>query len=430
MRVLCSPQGLMEGQHPGQGVRDILASGLKAGVLDFSLFCPLALVNKYGWDMVRLRRWLREAEQLIALAREQGLDLPLALAPFWPWEARAELEVDFLLELTWEALRLAAKAGAEAVLVRPAFCHPTTASGPPPLKGRTSQGAEDAMRRFNREFYLKLVPLAKELGLQILLMNGLRNVGGHLVRGLCAEPREAARWLEELNLEAGEEIFGFALDMEAANLCGQDMQALIHAVGPRLQAVLVSDRGPEGAAYLPFLGGGHRKGLRADWLGLLRGLRDIAFDGFLVLNLRDTAAPLSPLLRPALLPLVKRVADYLVWQIELEKPLRTYPSVVLFGAGNMCLNYMSCYGEKYPPIFTCDNNPKRWGEKFAGLEVRSPEALRETEPDTVILICNIYYREIEAQLQEMALPNPIAYFNDEYLPTFTAERIDWSERGE
>ena len=402
MRVLCSPQGLMEGQHPGQGVRDILASGLKAGVLDFSLFCPLALVDKYGWDMVRLRRWLREAEQLIALAREQGLDLPLALAPFWPWEARAELEVDFLLELTEESMRLAAKAGAEAVLVRPV----------------------------GKEFYLKLVPLAKELGLQILLMNGLRNVGGHLVRGLCAEPREAARWLEELNLEAGEEIFGFALDMEAANLCGQDMQALIHAVGPRLQAVLVSDRGPEGAAYLPFLGGGYRKGLRADWLGLLRGLRDIAFDGFLVLNLRDTAAPLSPLLRPALLPMVKRVADYLVWQIELEKPLRTYPSVVLFGAGNMCLNYMSCYGEKYPPIFTCDNNPKRWGEKFAGLEVRSPEALRETATDTVILICNIYYREIEAQLQEMALPNPIAYFNDEYLPTFTAERIDWLERGE
>ena len=402
MRVLCSPQGLMEGRHPGQGVRDILASGLKAGVLDFSLFCPLALVDKYGWDMVRLRRWLREAEQLMALAGEQGLDLPLALAPFWPWEARAELEVDFLLELTEESMRLAAKAGAEAVLVRPV----------------------------GREFYLRLVPLAKELGLQILLMNGLRNVGGHLVRGLCAEPREAARWLEELNLEAGEEIFGFALDMEAANLCGQDMQALIHAAGPRLQAVLVSDRGPEGAAYLPFLGGGHRKGLRADWLGLLRGLRDIAFDGFLALNLRDTAAPLSPLLRPALLPMVKRVADYLVWQIELEKPLRTYPSVVLFGAGNMCLNYMSCYGEKYPPIFTCDNNPKRWGEKFAGLEVRSPEALRETEPDTVILICNIYYREIEAQLQDMALPNPIAYFNDEYLPTFTAERIDWLERGE
>ena len=299
-------------------------------------------------------------------------------------------------------MRLAAKAGAEAVLVRPV----------------------------GKEFYLRLVPLAKELGLQILLMNGLRNVGGHLVRGLCAEPREAARWLEELNLEAGEEIFGFALDMEAANLCGQDMQALIHAAGPRLQAVLVSDRGPEGAAYLPFFGGGYRKGLRADWLGLLRGLREMVFDGFLVLNLRDTAAPLSPLLRPALLPLVKRVADYLVWQIELEKPLRTYPSVVLFGAGNMCLNYMSCYGEKYPPLFACDNNPKRWGEKFAGLEVRSPEALRETATDTVILICNIYYREIEAQLQEMALPNPIAYFNDEYLPTFTAERIDWLERGE
>lgn len=35
MRVLCSPEGLMDGRHPVQGVRDILASGIDASVLDF-----------------------------------------------------------------------------------------------------------------------------------------------------------------------------------------------------------------------------------------------------------------------------------------------------------------------------------------------------------------------------------------------------------
>ena len=36
----------------------------------------------------------------------------------------------------------------------------------------------------------------------------------------------------------------------------------------------------------------------------------------------------------------------------------------------MCRNYMKCYGEKYPPKFTCDNNPKLWGTNFCGLEVK------------------------------------------------------------
>lgn len=406
MQMVCSPQGLLEPRHPRQGVLDMLAAGLGQGILDISLFCPLRLVNKFGWDMPRLRRWLSEAEEMVKIASEHELKLPLAQAPFWPAErairGKAELDETALRGLTEDAMRLAAKAGSQAIIVQPV----------------------------SKDCYLSLAPLAQELGLKILLSNGLRDVGGHLLRGLCADPSEAVAWVDELNGMTGGGVFGFALDMEAANLCGQDVQALILALGVRLQAAVVSDTGAEGAAYLPFLGVGRHRGLRTDWLGFLRGLRAIAFDGWLALNFRDTAAALPPLLKPAFLPFVKKTADYLVWQIELEKPLREYPAVVLFGAGNMCQNYMSCYGEKYPPLFTCDNNPKRWGEIFAGLEVRSPEALREITPETVILICNVYYREIEAQLREMQLVNPIAYFNDEYMPSFAPERIDWREMGE
>ncbi len=92
----------------------------------------------------------------------------------------------------------------------------------------------------------------------------------------------------------------------------------------------------------------------------------------------------------------------------------------------MCRNYMKCYGSEYPPLFTCDNNPKLWGTTFEGLEVKSPEELKHLPPDCGIFICNIYYREIEAQLRGMGLQN-IEYFNDEYMPSFYFDRLERKE---
>lgn len=77
---------------------------------------------------------------------------------------------------------------------------------------------------------------------------------------------------------------------------------------------------------------------------------------------------------------------------------------------------METYGEKYPPLFTCDNNPKLWATEICGLEVRTPEALKDLREDCGIFICNIYYQEIEAQLREMGIHKNIEYFNDEYMP--------------
>ena len=104
------------------------------------------------------------------------------------------------------------------------------------------------------------------------------------------------------------------------------------------------------------------------------------------------------------------------WQIEQEKVLKQYDKRVLFGAGNMCRNYMKCYGEEFPPLFTCDNNSKLWGTRLEGIEVKSPEELRNIPQDCAIFICNVYYKEIEEQAQKRLLemlPEDIA---EEYKP--------------
>ena len=85
---------------------------------------------------------------------------------------------------------------------------------------------------------------------------------------------------------------------------------------------------------------------------------------------------------------------------------------------------MKCYGDEYPPLYTCDNDERLWNTEFCGLTVKAPEALRQLEPDTVILICNTFYREIEQQLRKMDLQNPIEYFNDEYMSSFYFDRLE------
>lgn len=78
-------------------------------------------------------------------------------------------------------------------------------------------------------------------------------------------------------------------------------------------------------------------------------------------------------------------------------------------------------------MFTCDNDSTRWGERFAGLEIRPPEALKDLAPDCAIFICNIYYTEIEQQLRKMGVTNPIERFNDEYMPSYYHDRLEYWE---
>ena len=218
-------------------------------------------------------------------------------------------------------------------------------------------------------------------------------------------------------------VFAFCLDTGICTLCGQDMQAFAAALGRRLQAVILRDCGrQQESSLLPFTSAFQGQP-GTDWLSLIRGLRSMDFGGSLVLDFADTAAAFSPLLRPQLLPLAKSAAEYFKWQIELESLLKKYESIVLFGAGNMCRNYMKCYGSQYPPLFTCDNNPAVWGTTICGLEIKPPEALKELPDSYGIFICNIYYREIETQLRKMGIKN-IEFFNDEYMPSFHFDRLE------
>ncbi|MDE6219248.1 MAG: hypothetical protein K2G51_02250, partial [Lachnospiraceae bacterium] len=98
-------------------------------------------------------------------------------------------------------------------------------------------------------------------------------------------------------------------DTGACNICGNAIQSFVNTLGNRLKAVILRDNdGHNNALLLPFTCA-YREGTVTDWMGLIRGLRDIGFQGELIVDFTDTLAAFSPLIRPALFRLAREVGD-------------------------------------------------------------------------------------------------------------------------
>ena len=421
MNILCAPSGIIDIRHPGQGIADIAGAGFENMLLDISMCCSEYELESIGKrDETESRRKLvsehpdemyASLEPTLAGLKKARLKCPVAFAPYLCRNTKHTDLSGLLLQLSMESIRLCGMAGCRYLIVRP-------------LYAGIERGEE---WEANRAYYLRLAETAQENGVTLLLENQCRCLNGHLVRGICSEAAEAAEWIDSLNKASGDERFGFCINTGTCNLCGQDGREFALALGNRVKAVIVRDCDGHGeASLLPFTCV-YMGQPQTDWLGLIRGLRDICFDGALIMDFSDTARAFSPILRPQLVKLAKETAEYFRWQIAIESLLKKYRSVALFGAGNMCRNYMKCYGEKYPPLFTCDNNSSLWGTEFCGLEVKPPDSLKALPEDCAVFICNIYYREIEKQLRGMGIKNPVEFFNDEYMPSFYFDRL--KERG-
>lgn len=419
MKIICSSSGIVHPTLPGQGIADIVNAGFENMTLEFDMCCPSCELEHYGKEegnieVIDGRKRISEhpAEinhyygKVLSVCSDKYLQIPIARGVSLQRDTKRVDLKEVLLSIHKESIRFCRKAGSSSIVIRPIHIN---------------VGGKEEWE-INRNYFLQLVDTARENQVMILLENQCRNKSGNMVRSTCSDSYEAAEWVDALNKEAGEERFGFCMDVGVCSLCKQDMYEFAVTLGKRLKAVILRDcDGQQEAALLPFTCA-HAGQPQTDWLRLIRGLREIGFDGNLVLSFQDTAGAFSPLLRPQLMKLAKATAEYFKWQIEIENLLKKYESIVLFGAGNMCRNYMKCYGEKYPPLFTCDNNSKMWGTMFCGLEVRPPEALTKLKGNCGVFICNIYYREIEQQLRGMGIEN-IEFFNDEYMPSFYFDRL-------
>lgn len=89
--------------------------------------------------------------------------------------------------------------------------------------------------------------------------------------------------------------------------------------------------------------------------------------------------------------------------------------IAVFGAGNMFEDYMRKFGERYRPSYIIDNGREKWGRSIHGIIICGPDKLLEIPKDRLrVIICNIYYREIAKQLEEMGIKEYYLHIENKY----------------
>lgn len=428
MELLCASSGIVWHKSPRKGLLQVRAGGFEEILLDIAACCPAGELEYLGKEEVKSdpqakgketirlsehpKAMCGQLERLTEECEKAQVRITAARAPYLARNTKREDLGELLSQLAQESIRFCGQAGCKYLIVRPLF------SG-------IARGME---WEINRRYYLGLADIARQNDVMILLENQCRSINGSLVRGICSDAEEAALWVDRLNEEGGGNRFGFCMDAGVCSLCGQDMREFAATLGGRIKAVVLRDcDGIHENAMVPFTCVDKGQ-FQTDWLGLIRGLRETEFDGVLIMDFSSMTAAFSQFLRPQLIRFAGEVARFFAWQIGMRTVLKKYRTRVLFGAGNMCRNFMKCYGEEFLPLFTCDNNQTRWGERFAGLEIKPPEALKKIPADCAIFICNVYYKEIEKQLRDMGISNPVEYFNDEYMPSYYFDTLEYWDR--
>ncbi len=370
-------KSIINPQKPMRGIGELQQSGFDSIMLPIDYFD--GMIGDYAG--------------IIEKCKENGIHIPVAYAPRTFAEMITENDVvqvtkESIKESIDESIKICKEAGSRYLIV-------------------------DSCWNESEEFLLEIGKEAAACGVSLLMRNQYKSSRNRIVRGEHAEMSRALKLVDGLNQEMGEEVFGFCVDTGVCALCRNDTLSFITTLGRRIKAVILRDCDGYNDVHM-MLFSGIRPAI--DWLGVVRGLRDIDFDGEMVVDFFSTINAFPSFLRPQLYALMKSVTDYFCWQAGMELRLKRYPHRVLFGAGKMCRKYMEAYGKKYPPLFTCDNNPDLWETEICGLEVKPPKALKDLPEDCGIFICNIYYREIEEQLREMGIHKNIEYFNDAYMP--------------
>lgn len=108
---------------------------------------------------------------------------------------------------------------------------------------------------------------------------------------------------------------------------------------------------------------------------------------------------------------------YRVYQHRLAETFRGIEgkTIAIFGAGNMFEDYMRRYGKRFRPSYIIDNGRTKWGRPIHGIMVCCPDKLREIPKDKLrVIICNIYYREIAKQLEEMGIEDYYLHIENKY----------------
>lgn len=169
----------------------------------------------------------------------------------------------------------------------------------------------------NMNMYRKMMPFAKKYGVKLCLENLFGSFNGRYMEGACTDVHEACRYLDTLNCEAGEDVFGFCLDVGHANLTGKNIYQYITFLGDRLTILHIHDNDSNKDLHLlPYTQTMGGTKTCTDWEGFIKGLREIKYKGSLCFETFCAVDAFPEELRGDVLKLISATGRYFAKRIQ------------------------------------------------------------------------------------------------------------------
>lgn len=288
------------------GYRMLKEAGFNCVDFNFDAYLPCndVYANKINdyWDRSMEEMWA-DLEPHVKAAKKYGLTFEQMHAPF-PMLVKGNEEInEKMTRITINSIKLCARMGGRYIVV-----HPVTLA---------YQYSKQEEYDFNMDLYRTLIPVAKENGVVICLENMFLEINNHLMEGVCSDFNEASHMIDELNAEAGEELFGFCFDVGHANIVGKNLYQAVVTLGDRLKILHVHDNdGVSDLHTLPYTFMRSWNGLSTDWDGFLRGLKEIHYQGNIDFETFRLMAGFPRELHPSVLKLLVDMGHYFASVIQ------------------------------------------------------------------------------------------------------------------
>lgn len=171
----------------------------------------------------------------------------------------------------------------------------------------------------NLKYYRSLIPFLQEHHVGICVENLYTSIGGRITDGPCADPQEAIGYVDVLNEEAGEELFGLCLDTGHLQLTKRDPYEYITTVGDRLKIVHLHENDAVGDLHqMPFsFGRDSNRGL--NWERVALALKEIGYDGTLSFETHPCVRAFPDSTHETVFETIYGIGEYLKGIIEQGK---------------------------------------------------------------------------------------------------------------
>lgn len=291
-------------QDPDSSIRFVKESGFDAIDFNIDVHLPGDKIKTAEFtpffdqsieELCEFYRPLKEALE------KYGVSISQMHAPFPVWSKELPAVNDYVTVAIEKICAVCAYLGCPAIVV-----HSIT---------RSDKAAEIET---NLGIYRRLMPAAKKYGVKICLENLFGSFKGRIIEGSCSNVEEACWYIDTLNTEAGEDVFGFCLDVGHANILGRNLRQYIQKLGKRLTVLHIHDNdGNSDLHMMPYTYTKNwGKDQICDWDGFLEGLKDIGYDGTLSFETFRVLGAFPHDVWPETMKLMSSIARYFKKRIE------------------------------------------------------------------------------------------------------------------